>query len=180
MKKVYIDCGTWKGLSLETFMKHNTDYEIHAFDPVRVYDYPPEVHYHKEAVWIEDCVKKFYVNRDKPNAGSSLYKGKTTGKLDRKHPKKATCIDFPKWITDNFEKTDYIILVMNIEGAEYPILHKMMEDRTIEYIDELYVSPHAQKIKGMGGWQATLVKALEKEKVNYRKGFYKWRPSEKK
>ena len=175
MRKIYIDCGSWKGISLEKFMSKNKDYEIHAFDPICRYNYPENVHYYKKAVWIEDCKKNFYINRDKVNQGSSLYKGKQTANLDKKHPKKVECIDFPKWIRDSFSIDDYIILVMNIEGAEYAILNKMMEDRTIEYIDELYVSPHAGKIKGMGGWQAKLVKALAKEKVNYRKGFYKWR-----
>ena len=180
MKKVYIDCGSWNGTSIEVFRRNNTGYEIHAFDPICRYDYPPDVHYYKKAVWIEDCQKRLYINRDKINRGSSLFKGKRTAELDKKHPKKVQCIDFCKWIRENFSKDDYIILVMNIEGAEYAVLNKMMVDRTIEYIDELYVSPHAGKIKGMGGWQAKLAQDLEKEKVKYKKGFYKWRPLKRK
>ena len=35
---------------------------------------------------------------------------------------------------------------MNIEGAEYPVLNKMVEDGSINYIDKLIVAFHSHKI----------------------------------
>ena len=51
-----------------------------------------------------------------------------------------------KWITDNFTKDDYIILKMDIEGAEYEVLNKMIDDNSIKYINKLYVDFHGLRV----------------------------------
>jgi hypothetical protein len=48
---------------------------------------------------------------------------------------------------DSFSKEDYIVLKVDIEGAEYEVLEKMFEDGSIEYIDELYIEWHYDKVK---------------------------------
>jgi len=47
-----------------------------------------------------------------------------------------------QFIEDNFSKNDYIICKMDIEGAEYPILEKMIEKNNLNYIKILYVEWH--------------------------------------
>ena len=57
-------------------------------------------------------------------------------------PVSVECIDFSKWIKDNFSKEDYIFVKMDIEGSEYKILPKMIEDGTMSYIDTLVIEWH--------------------------------------
>jgi FkbM family methyltransferase len=56
-------------------------------------------------------------------------------------------IDISKWILNNFCKSDYIVMKMDIEGSEYEVLPKMIEDGSIEYIDVLYIEWHDWQIK---------------------------------
>jgi hypothetical protein len=51
--------------------------------------------------------------------------------------------DFSQWLESNFSERDYIILSLDIEGAEYPILDKMFRDSTMKYVDRLYVEFHS-------------------------------------
>lgn len=164
MRKIYIDAGSYKGKSIADFKlnyPNASEFEIHAFDPLVKCK---GVTFHKQAVWIEDCKRRIYINTKKINAGSSLYKGKTTAKLDKKNPVLIDCIDFSNWIR-KFDKTDFIVVAMNIEGSEYPVLGKMIEDRSIEWIDELFLSTHAGKLKKMEKTHKNLIKALKVEEV---------------
>ena len=51
-------------------------------------------------------------------------------------------IDLSQWIIDNFDKEDYIILKMDIEGAEYTVLPKLIEDGTASYINRSFIEWH--------------------------------------
>ena len=41
-------------------------------------------------------------------------------------------IDFSQFISDNFEITDEVVLKMDIEGAEYAVINKMLNDGTFK------------------------------------------------
>lgn len=77
----------------------------------------------------------------KPNYISDEYIEKTTISVE--------CIDLSEFIKQNFSKDDSIIMKIDIEGAEYPILQKMIKDSTIDLINEIYIEWHPQisKIK---------------------------------
>jgi len=51
-------------------------------------------------------------------------------------------IDLSKWIIDNFKKDDFIVLKMDIEGAEYKIVPKMFEDGSVNYINYAFIEWH--------------------------------------
>ena len=51
-------------------------------------------------------------------------------------------IDFSRWLSANFSIRDYIIVKMDIEGAEYEVLEKMIRDGTLQMVNELYVEFH--------------------------------------
>jgi uncharacterized protein YfeS len=57
--------------------------------------------------------------------------------------KEIDCFDFSKYVKDNFKVDDYIVCKLDIEGAEYPVLEKMIKDETIPYIKKLYVEFHS-------------------------------------
>ena len=174
MKKVLLDCGANKGQSYEWFMKNRDDsgeYEIHCFEPVSSFSKNLSqlpMTYHKEAVWIEDGTIDFY---DKTaeyigRLSSTLYKHKTdnAGQGTRTT---VSCIDFSKFIKDNFKLLDYIIVKMDIEGAEYKVIEKMLEDKTFEYIDEFYIEFHGGKIKDLYPYYAEVKKRTGLEVENY-------------
>ncbi len=51
-------------------------------------------------------------------------------------------IDLSKWIINNFSKEDFIVLKMDIEGAEYKIIPKMFEDGSVNYINYAFIEWH--------------------------------------
>ena len=73
-------------------------------------------------------------------------KNKTSGDLDKKNPVTVECIDLSVWISETFSADDHITLLMDIEGAEYDVLEKMVADNSIGIIDVLYVEFHAHKM----------------------------------
>ena len=119
MKKVLLDCGANKGQSYDVFFKNRDDadqYEIHCFEPSPTFSsYLSEksATYHQEAVWIEDGTMDFY---DKGNSLSgTIYKNKVDNKGGGEKIQ-VDCIDFSKFIIDNFNKDDYIIVKFDNEG----------------------------------------------------------------
>lgn len=153
MQKYLIDCGAHEGKAIKSFRSKFSDageYIIHAFEPnpFAAKNYGEGVVVHDEAVWINDGEIDFYITKGKKGSPSAtIYKQKITGRLDKKHPVKVRCIDFSNWLRDNVKLQDYVIVKMNMEGAEYPVIGKLILEETIELIDVLYVKFHAKKIK---------------------------------
>ena len=79
-------------------------------------------------------------------------------------------VDFSQWIINNFNKNDYIICKMNIEGAEYDILEKMIEDGSIQYVNKCYIAFHHKKVKGISEDRHNKLKK-QMESVTELKGF---------
>ena len=100
-----------------------------------------------KAVWIKDGVKEFYRDIDGKRYSGSLIKSKRTGRLDKKNPLIVETVDFSIWVKNNLNKSDYIILKMDIEGAEYEVISKMIKDNSFSYINELWIEWHWNKIK---------------------------------
>jgi FkbM family methyltransferase len=151
--KVFLDCGGNDGCSVRKFLRCFPDsdqYIIHSFEPNPVfkdcYSGFRNVIFHEEAVWVEDGEAAFYLSNSPKHQGSTLIHSKFTGNLDKENHLNVRCIDFSSWIKNNLNQSDYIILKMDIEGAEYEVLQKMMEDGTIRYIDQLYIEFHYEKI----------------------------------
>jgi FkbM family methyltransferase len=154
VNKFFIDAGANDGCSVRAFRSlydKNTNYYIFSFeaDPYfnkffAVFD---KHTYFNKAVWIENAYLDFYFDRNKLKVGGSLIKEKKTSKLEKKNPIKIEAIDFSKWLMNTFSKSDEIILKMDIEGAEYEVLNKMIKDGAMSYINELWIEWHWRKIK---------------------------------
>ncbi len=150
MAKIFIDAGGHFGESVRRFGRifHNADlYEIHTFEPnpklwERFKDLPTTLH--KKAVWIEDGHIDFFIAEQ--SDGSTVVQGKNTGNIDYGNPIEVESINLSEWIYRTFGREDHIVLKLDIEGAEYEVLNKMIEDATIEYVNEIYVEFHARKI----------------------------------
>ena len=153
MRKIFIDAGAHEGCSVKKFRKEHdkkNEYLIYSFEPeprfVKCFKDIPNHVFINKAVWTRDGKKEFYRSTQWLHAGSSLLKRKRSGALDKKHPIVVKTIDFSKWVSDNLYKNDYIILKLDVEGAEYEVIPKMMKDNTFEYIDELWIEWHMRKL----------------------------------
>lgn len=154
MRKIFIDAGANDGCSVRRFRQEidpNNNYEIYSFeiDPdfANCFNNFPKLTFFNKAVWIRDGIEKFYRSFAKEKDGGSLIKTKRTGNLDKENPIFVETIDFSKWIKNSFSRNDYIILKMDIEGAEYKVISKMLDDNTFDYMNELWIEWHWNKIK---------------------------------
>jgi len=86
----------------------------------------------QKAVWVNNMFKKFngwdIVNQKIENDEEGV-----------------KCIDISQFIKDSFLENDYIVLKFDIEGAEYPVIEKMKNDGTLNYIDEIFGELHSVK-----------------------------------
>jgi len=152
MKKVFIDLGANDGCSVELFLNnidHSNEFEIHSFECnphlIEVYKKKfPNFKIHNKGASTYDGKSKFYLGN---KLASSLRTDKTTGNINYDKPIIIDVVDISKFIIDNFSQNDYIIVKMDIEGAEYDILPKMLNKGLFDgYIDELYGEWHYNKL----------------------------------
>lgn len=156
-RKVFVDCGSNTCKVLAERIQRGLETEFFAFEPqpelvscveeVRL-KYPgTPIRFFNKAVWVRDGTMEFYLATEwGPNhkGGSTLLAGhvKNASKVDYSRPVVVECIDFSQWIRRNFSRRDHLVVKMDIEGAEYPVLEKMVADGTIDYVTELIVEFH--------------------------------------
>ena len=134
MRKVVIDCGANVGNSLREFIQKYPDYEFYGFEPnVDLHPLIQEkvaatghehVNISECAVWTEDGVIDLFLGH---HESSTVLPGKRVParynqQIDYSSPRPVPSLDFSAWLGREFTADDYIIVKMNIEGAEYPIL----------------------------------------------------------
>jgi len=155
MRKVFLDCGANRCHATQIFLNQGfTDWEYHLFEPnknlVKHYDeivrkYPQvNFNYYNKAVWIEDGAKEFYFSR-RGAEGSTIVKEKFSNKVDFDNPELVATFDFSSWVKESFSAEDYVILKIDIEGAEYEVLGKMVDDGTIDYANQIIVEWHGRR-----------------------------------
>ena len=164
----FIDLGAYKGLYIKRFKEgdyYTPDTKIIAFEcnpTLKGVDYGKDVEVVHKCAWVEDGEIDFYISKTGPMfvQGSSVYKNKITGNLDRENPIKMPCIDFSRFLSELIKENDNLIVKMNIEGAEYKILETLLTDGNIKLINTLFVSFHYKKINLPEERHLKLVRAL--------------------
>ena len=167
MKKVFLDCGGNYGQSIDRFKRtslYSPDFIIYSFEPNPItnvaYKNRQDIIFSDKAVWINDSTINFYISKRHKYVGSSLMAEKTSGHIDLEHPIVVQTLDFSKWLIDNFDKKDYILLKMDIEGAEYDVLEKMIKDGSINYINKMFIEFHSDKMVIEKDRHAKLINAI--------------------
>ena len=69
---------------------------------------------------------------------SSLIYGKTRGNLDFDNPVTVESIDLSKWLTENFNKDDHIILKMDIEDQTMQEHLHTVKKKTISMFQKIF------------------------------------------
>ena len=157
MNKLFIDCGACQGIATKTFLDSQDnphDFLVVQFEPwdklsdgiLSIQQQYPGVAFmfFQKAVWIEDKEIDFYIC-GKGSHGSTVCKEKYSNGVDHENPIKVEAIDFSSWLKEKFSEDDYIVLKLDIEGAEYEVLSKMIDDGTIDWVNELIIEFHGRK-----------------------------------
>jgi FkbM family methyltransferase len=162
VRKILIDCGANVGGSLRMFMDAYPDRDLFAFEPNPVLipmiaesvasgSRPQAVTIANQAIWTHDGTVDLFLGH---HESSTLLEGKTVPRrynqqIDYEAPRAVPCIDFSAWLQREFAEDDEIIVKMNIEGAEYPVLSKMIEDETLSLVDTLFIEWHYDRFAHM-------------------------------
>lgn len=55
-------------------------------------------------------------------------------------------MNFDKWLRYNLEPDDYVVMKIDIEGAEIPVLNRLIETRGVQLIDEMLYECHYHEL----------------------------------
>ena len=126
MRKIFIDGGAHQATSVENFKNNYSgaeEYEIFSFEAnsgfKKYFNKHPDVKLEIALVWTKDGEEQFF---NANNESSSVYKRKS----GRGKKQTIKSINFDRYIKENFNKEDEIILKLDIEGAEYEVLEHMI------------------------------------------------------
>jgi FkbM family methyltransferase len=157
-RHLFVDCGGHDGCSIRRFMCEfdpKGRFEMVTFEPndsfrERFSGFPRH-RLIQAAVHDREGTEKFYLDREDGD-GSTLFHNKLTsanggyGSLDIAHPVTVKAIDLSGWLSENTRPSDYVILKLDVEGAEYDILEKMLRDESLGRIRHLFIEWHWNKV----------------------------------
>lgn len=138
---IYLDAGFYMGITLQRYIDKGIidgTWTIYAFEPneeLNKREFSVPIIMSNAAVWVKDGSVTFEIGG---REDSSCIEG-TAGHSEPKKIK-VPCIDFSKFVRDLPEA--YIICSMDIEGAEFKVLEKMIKESTIDRINELAIEFH--------------------------------------
>lgn len=153
MRKIFIDLGAYDGDTIREFLNWGwpygdpSEFIIYAFEPNPKFEKQLSgmgVIYSNRAAWIEEGEAEFAADPTETPMGSTLMSSKRHLWEISPHIKVPT-FDLSEWVKQF--KDDFVILKMDIEGAEFPVLRKMIDDKTVQYIDHLWVEMHPNKVE---------------------------------
>jgi FkbM family methyltransferase len=186
MRKIFLDCGANRGQSIVGAKKQfGSDIEVYSFEAVTVlynklvdkWKDDPKVKLYNNAVWDKVDKVKIYISTEWSDA-STLYLEKSDRKIDQNLYNEIDSIDLSDFIKNNFTPEDYIILKLDIEGAEYDVLYNLAQTNILSYINELWGEWHLDKfpreyiIEHLGYKQDTIFEKLEELKLPFKE----WHP----
>ncbi|XP_022107633.1 uncharacterized protein LOC110988446 isoform X2 [Acanthaster planci] len=174
-RKILLDCGANVASTVQLFREtypKGHEYTIHSFeidDRLAPYFKPYRNHHlhcpvgvagkdgnmtaYSEAAWGPD--KGLNNGKDMQWGGGSLFvsnrekaDAKTGGIRKLSYRKLIPTIDLARWIKDTFTVDDYVILKLDVEGAEYDILRNMVDHGAFKYIDKFYGEYHDSQPTG--------------------------------
>lgn len=164
MKNIFLDCGTHLCEGLNDFWKKgiiDKSFEIHTFEAnpacdisERVKNIPLNINLYEKAVWIEDGYISFNQENHKISRSGSPTDGKSdvdgwgssVDGIGFNHPGyenkiKVESIDFSRFVSE-LPNNSNIICKMDIEGSEFIVLRKMIEDGSIKKINKIFIEFH--------------------------------------
>ena len=149
-KNIFILLGAGTGNDIVEFKReYPGDWDIYAWEanPMltgKLAKRFPDINVVSAAAHTEAGTINLYLGKNTNN--SSLDSRKINVKEHTYHSVQA--INFVEWMKEHCTADDRIVLVMDIEGAEFSILPAMREAGLIEWLDEFYMEFHGRKLDG--------------------------------
>ncbi|WP_432066572.1 FkbM family methyltransferase [Streptomyces sp. C10-9-1] len=163
MRKIFVDCGANLGIVLKRFMHELPDHDFYAFEPNATL--LPSVTANVERArhagpgrGLPQCgVDRGRHDRPlprPPRESSTVMPGKRVPpvydqQIDYSSPVAVPAVDFSTWLRRTATPEDHVVVKMDIESAEYPVLRKLLADGTIELVSVLYVEWHHDRFPAM-------------------------------
>jgi FkbM family methyltransferase len=165
MKKVYLDFGGNKGQGLRSFISSYNidpkDWIVETFEPdpnCNIENHIEDLSYVKinnKAVWLYDGKVDFsqMLNNSEGSSVECLMSEDNCANPNSESFRKndsiisVDCLDISK-ILQKYKDHDFVLVKMDVEGSEFKILRKILEDDTIKIINHLYVEWHHKYVKG--------------------------------
>ena len=151
---IYIDLGANHGETIESYLKTCPDAVVFGFEanPRLAEKLLEKFSFGKKpifimdaACWIKDGHDKFYIGND---YSSTMIEGKRHSPtypqfdIDYKNHVIVRTVDFSRWMLENFSFCQDICVKMDIEGAEYKVLQRLLDTGAIKMISELRCEWH--------------------------------------
>lgn len=151
-RNLFIDCGGYDGCSVVQFLNERPEFDVVSFEPNpnfhKYYRFLPTQLIPK-AVTTHDGTVELRIDPVDGN-GSSIVPAKNV--VNNRQLENEECpaiqvpaIDLSRYIRDVSATTSYLVLKLDVEGAEYEILPRLIEDGTIDLVDELLIEFHWDK-----------------------------------
>lgn len=168
-KRIFLDVGGHMGQTLREVIKdyYNFD-EVHCFEPaLKNYRYlrknlsRPNVFIHN--IGLSNKTENVYLY-DPGKMGASIYEDK--GGIDSSKKTLIKVVEVSKWIKDNLDMNDTIIMKLNCEGAECDIIENMINNNVYNNIDNIMIDFDVRKVPSQKD-REEYIKDLIKNKKNY-------------
>lgn len=145
---VYIDVGanTYKS-SIGAWFQPHYPKQSHKFDIFAIeadgligadYLHHPEVKFLPYAAWIRNESLTLSLN----SVDGGQIQPKTVSSLSLPKLSKVRGLDFADWLMKTVTEEDYVVMKMDVGGAEFQLLPKMLNTGSICLIDELFLECH--------------------------------------
>jgi FkbM family methyltransferase len=153
VRRAYIDVGANIGTALIEQSRLFPDHSLFAIEPnpsllpslhTTALQIGRPVHVIWGAAWIADGEIDLFMS-DRHEA-STVMPGKATyeqygWRRSTTRSRSVPCFDFASWLAGLTEGAD-VVVKMDIEGAEYPVLDRMMETGAINWVTDLFCEWH--------------------------------------
>ncbi len=166
--KVFLDCGGYDGCSAIMFLLKNPDFDCITFEPnPALWHFYPDIptDLQRKAVHVFDGEIDLILD-PVDGDGSSIMAGKRvdpTGEIANEDCPVLTvpCVDLARVIDELAERYREIVLKLDVEGAEYGILERLLETGAIDRISKLHCEFHGHKMELEEGRHDALLERLQ-------------------
>ncbi|MDA3840725.1 MAG: FkbM family methyltransferase [Patescibacteria group bacterium] len=172
-RKIFIDLGAYNGDSAEKALEIYNDFEkFYLFEPTKnnflilkeKFGRDQRFLLYNSAVDIKNQEGvKLYYGDTYGEEGNSLLKEKINCDIEKFEL--VNTINFSDFLLKNFEKKDYLVLKIDIEGKEYEILEDMIESGAIKLINKIYCEWHFNRINMTIEEHRTYIKKFKKNNI---------------
>lgn len=171
---IFIDCGAHCGESiLRAKRQFGIDTKIISFEPIpyfaeeirKIWQDDDSVDIVNAAVWVEDGIDEFQLSSTITD-GSSLLKVPIKEGEGEYLSIQVNTFDFSHFLKQFKERDFKLIVKFDIEGAEYQVLSKMINEGTIHYIDEFWGEWHEAKTDEQKKCQKEVFNYLKENNIN--------------